>query len=120
MKTIKAIIRNRGEMPCLNCRLIEMGEMACYQVGDIVTQIINREMILPSCFPRIDVLSVIECHLANQPQGKTQYKVQTCFAFIKGSTTLLKLREAQGLFCQQSSGSLIFNLYFIFLPDAAL
>lgn len=22
----------RGEMPCLNCRLIEMGEMACYQV----------------------------------------------------------------------------------------
>ena len=77
--------RNRGEMPCLNCRLIEMGEMACYQVRDIVTQIMNTEMIIPSSFPRIDVLSVIECHLANQPRGKTHYKVQTYFAFIKGS-----------------------------------
>ena len=26
--------RNK-EMPCLNCRLIEMGEMACYQVSTI-------------------------------------------------------------------------------------
>ena len=23
--------RTTGDMPCLNCRLIEMGEMACYQ-----------------------------------------------------------------------------------------
>ena len=40
--------RNRGEMPCLNCRLIEMGEMACYQVRDIVTHLMNSEMIMPS------------------------------------------------------------------------
>ena len=25
------ISRTTGDMPCLNCRLIEMGEMACYQ-----------------------------------------------------------------------------------------
>ena len=24
------LFRGREEMPCLNCRLIEMGEMACY------------------------------------------------------------------------------------------
>ena len=36
--------RTRGEMPCLNCRLIEMGEMACYQVRHVVTQ--NNEIIM--------------------------------------------------------------------------
>ena len=85
--------RNRGEMPCLNCRLIEMGEMACYQVRGIMTHIMNREMIMPSYFTRIDVLSAIECHLANQPRDKILYKVQTWFAFIKDSSTLLYLCE---------------------------
>ena len=30
MMTIEMLSRVRQEMPCLNCRLIEMGEMACY------------------------------------------------------------------------------------------
>ena len=52
----------------------------------------NNEQRHDNAF-RIDVLSAIECHLANQPRDKILYKVQTWFAFIKGSTTLLDLCE---------------------------
>ena len=46
----------------------------------VVTCDINNETMtmLPSLitiYPRTGVLSAIECHLANQPRGKTQYKV---------------------------------------------
>lgn len=46
----------RGEMPCLNCRLIEMGEMACYQVPHVVTR--NTKIMSYSNFPSGPLSSV--------------------------------------------------------------
>ena len=56
---IMTMTRNK-EMPCLNCRLIEMGEMACYQVSTISISIsIVITIIIISIVNTIIVISIV-------------------------------------------------------------